>query len=132
MGHPIQPAKLAMLIVIALPLLLLRYEAGNVCCSIVHENSEDFQALVEFKQGITDTRGALNNWNPETHFCRWYGVCELQFRASISRCESQPHGRKLSWTYLFVSWKPNLFWKRLIYPIIVSMAPYLYLTNSNT
>jgi hypothetical protein len=74
MGHPIQPAKLAMLIVIALPLLLLRYEAGNVCCSIVHENSEDFQALVEFKQGITDTRGALNNGNPETHFCRWYGV----------------------------------------------------------
>jgi hypothetical protein len=51
MGQSKQPAKLAMLI--ALSLLLLRYEAGNVCCST---DSEDFQALVEFKQGITDTK----------------------------------------------------------------------------
>ncbi|CAD6243608.1 unnamed protein product [Miscanthus lutarioriparius] len=72
MGQPKQPAKLAMFI--ALPLLLLCYEIGNIRCSTVHENCEDFQALVEFKQGITDPKGVLYNWNPDTHFCQWNGV----------------------------------------------------------
>jgi hypothetical protein len=71
-GQRRQPSKLAMLI--ALPLLLLCYQARNIHCSIVHDNNEDFHALLKFREGITDTKGALNNWNPDTHFCRWYGV----------------------------------------------------------
>ncbi|CAD6250305.1 unnamed protein product [Miscanthus lutarioriparius] len=72
MRHSKPPAKLAMVVV--LPLLLLCYGVGNVHCSTVHENSEDFQSLLEFKKGILDHNGALNNWNTNTHFCRWYGV----------------------------------------------------------
>ncbi|CAD6343646.1 unnamed protein product, partial [Miscanthus lutarioriparius] len=73
MGQPKQPAKLAMLI--AQPLPLLCYEAGNSeDFQALVEFNEDFQALVEFKQGITDPKGVLKNWNPDTHFCRWYGV----------------------------------------------------------
>jgi hypothetical protein len=70
MGQLRQPPKLAM--VIALPLLLLCYEVCNIHCSSVDDN--DFQALLKFREGITDTKGALNNWNPNTHFCQWYGV----------------------------------------------------------
>lgn len=67
--------KLAMLIV--LPLLLLCYAAGNVHCSTIHENSEDFHSLLDFKKGITDPT-ALSNWTSNTHFCRWNGVnCTL-------------------------------------------------------
>jgi len=71
------PAKLTMLIV--LPLLLLCHGLGKVHCSTVHDNSEDFQSLVDFKNGITnDPNGALNNWTSNTHLCRWNGVnCTL-------------------------------------------------------
>lgn len=44
---------------------------GNVHCSTAHE---DFHSLLEFKNGILDHNVALNNWNPNTHFCRWYGT----------------------------------------------------------
>ncbi|XP_062219666.1 receptor kinase-like protein Xa21 isoform X2 [Phragmites australis] len=72
MCHSKQPAKL---VLIVLPLLLLCYGIGNIQCSVVHENSEDFHSLLEFKRGITsDPKGALSNWNPYTHFCRWNGV----------------------------------------------------------
>ncbi|KAJ1280005.1 hypothetical protein BS78_04G199100 [Paspalum vaginatum] len=73
MGHSKQLVKLAMLL-LALPLLLLCYGVDNVYCSTVHENSSDFRSLLDFKQGIDDPKGALSNWNPDTHFCRWTGV----------------------------------------------------------
>lgn len=67
-----QPKKTDVLTLLAL--LLLCYEVGNVSAS-VHENSVDLQALLEFKQGISnDPNGALRNWNTNTHFCRWNGV----------------------------------------------------------
>ncbi|OEL36722.1 putative inactive leucine-rich repeat receptor-like protein kinase [Dichanthelium oligosanthes] len=63
---------------IVLPLLLLCYGVGNIQCSTVHENRQDFQSLLKFKQGITDPKGALSNWTINTHFCRWNGVdCTL-------------------------------------------------------
>ncbi|WVZ74624.1 LOW QUALITY PROTEIN: hypothetical protein U9M48_022785 [Paspalum notatum var. saurae] len=70
----VQPsAKLAMLTVLAL--LLLCYGVGNVHCATVHENSEDFHSLLDFKKGITaDPKGVLNNWTNNTHFCHWNGV----------------------------------------------------------
>ncbi|KAJ1279982.1 hypothetical protein BS78_04G197200 [Paspalum vaginatum] len=72
MGHSKQPANLAMFIV--LPLLLVCYGVGNIHCSTVHENSEDFHSLLDFKQGITDPNNALSTWTNNTHFCRWHGV----------------------------------------------------------
>lgn len=57
-----------------LVLLLLCYGVGKTHCSTVHENREDFHALLDFKQGITDPNGALSNWTSNTHFCRWNGV----------------------------------------------------------
>ncbi|WVZ74621.1 LOW QUALITY PROTEIN: hypothetical protein U9M48_022782 [Paspalum notatum var. saurae] len=71
-GHCKQPANLTMFIV--LPLLLLCYGAGNIHCATVHDNSEDFHSLFDFKQGITDPNGALSTWTNNTHFCRWHGV----------------------------------------------------------
>ncbi|WVZ74597.1 hypothetical protein U9M48_022761 [Paspalum notatum var. saurae] len=71
-GHSKQPANLTMFIV--LPLLLLCYGAGNIHCATVHDNSEDFHSLFDFKQGITDPNGALTTWTNNTHFCRWHGV----------------------------------------------------------
>ena len=52
---PKQPAKLAMPMLILLPLLLLCYGVGNVHCSKVRESSTDLLALLDFKhkQGIT-------------------------------------------------------------------------------
>ncbi|WVZ74603.1 hypothetical protein U9M48_022765 [Paspalum notatum var. saurae] len=77
MRHSKPPGKLAMLIV--LPLLLLCYGVGNVHCATVHENSQDFHSLLDFKKGITnDPNEVLNNWTNNTHFCRWNGVnCTL-------------------------------------------------------
>ncbi|WVZ74570.1 hypothetical protein U9M48_022736 [Paspalum notatum var. saurae] len=66
MGNPKQLARLA--------LMLLCYGVGNIHCSTVHENSEDFHSLLDFKQGITDPNGALSTWTNNTHFCRWHGV----------------------------------------------------------
>jgi len=72
MRHSKPPAKLAMVVV--LPLLLLCYGVGNVHCLTVHENSEDFRSLTDFKRGITDPNRALNNWTSSSHFCQWNGV----------------------------------------------------------
>jgi len=48
---------------IVLPFLLLYYGLGKVVhCSTVHENSEDFHSLLDFKNGITNNpNGALSN-----------------------------------------------------------------------
>jgi len=75
-----QPAKLAMPMLILLPLLLLCYGVGNVRCSTVHDSSIDLQALLDFRQGITgDPNGALSNWTMRSHFCHWNGVeCTLE------------------------------------------------------
>jgi len=64
---------------IVLPFLLLYYGLGKVHCSTVHENSEDFHSLLDFKNGITnDPNEALSNWTSNIHFCRWNGVnCAL-------------------------------------------------------
>ncbi|CAO2039671.1 unnamed protein product [Urochloa humidicola] len=77
-----QPAKLAMPVLILLPLLLLSYGVGNIHCSNVHDNSIDRQALLDFKKGVSgDPYGALSNWNMSSHFCRWNGVtCTLKRR----------------------------------------------------
>lgn len=56
------------------PPMLLCYQVRNIHCSSIDNNNEDFQALLKFREGITDTKGALNNWNHDTHFCQWYGV----------------------------------------------------------
>ncbi|KAF0934309.1 hypothetical protein E2562_024768, partial [Oryza meyeriana var. granulata] len=67
-----KPNELATLILLAL--LLLCYGVGNVRCATVHENRRDLQALLDFKQGIIDPKGALSTWNTSIHFCRWSGV----------------------------------------------------------
>jgi len=73
MCHSEQPAKLAVPVLVLLPLLLLCYGVGNVHCSAAHEN--DLKALLDFKQGITsDPSGALNNWIMSSNFCRWNGI----------------------------------------------------------
>ncbi|KAF7090000.1 hypothetical protein CFC21_092835 [Triticum aestivum] len=73
MRSPKQPAKLTMLLLLAL--LLFCYGVGNVHCSTIHENRVDLQALLDFQQGIaSDPQGALSNWNTTTHFCHWNGV----------------------------------------------------------
>ncbi|KAM0822267.1 hypothetical protein ACQ4PT_071605 [Festuca glaucescens] len=73
MRSPKQPAKLDMLLLLAL--LLLCNGVGYVHGRTIHENSVDLHALLDFKKGITsDPQGALNNWTTNTHFCRWNGV----------------------------------------------------------
>jgi len=73
MRSPKQPAKLAMLLLLAL--LLLCNGVRNVHCSRIQENSVDQHALLDFQQGIiSDPKGALSNWKLDTHFCRWNGV----------------------------------------------------------
>jgi len=80
MCHSKRLATVAMPMLILLPLLLLCYGVGNVC-STVHENSRDLQALLDFKQGVSDPSGALSNWTRNTHFCRWTGItCTLTRR----------------------------------------------------
>uniref|UniRef100_A0ACD5YMJ1 Uncharacterized protein n=1 Tax=Avena sativa TaxID=4498 RepID=A0ACD5YMJ1_AVESA len=84
MRSPKQPAKLAMLLLLAL--LLLCNRIGDVHGKAIHENSVDLHALLDFKKGISkDSQGALSNWNTTIHFCRWNGVtCTTtpQFRVS--------------------------------------------------
>jgi hypothetical protein len=73
MPSPKQPAKLAMLLLLAL--LLLCNGVGKVHGRTIHENSVDLNALLAFKKGITyDPQGALSNWSTTAHFCRWNGV----------------------------------------------------------
>ncbi|XP_044403541.1 receptor kinase-like protein Xa21 [Triticum aestivum] len=72
MRSPKQPAKLVMLLLLAL--LLLCNGVGNVHCTRIHENSVDLHALLDFKQGINNPQEALSNWSTTTHFCRWNGV----------------------------------------------------------
>ena len=72
MRSPKQPAKLAMLLLLAF--LLFCNGVGDVHGKTIHENSVDLHALLDFKQGITNDPQALNNWNTTTHFCRWNGV----------------------------------------------------------
>ncbi|KAM3242246.1 hypothetical protein ACQJBY_054742 [Aegilops geniculata] len=72
MRSPKQPAKLAMLLLLAL--LLLCNGVGNVHCARIHENSVDLHALLDFKQGINNPQEALSSWNITTHFCHWHGV----------------------------------------------------------
>lgn len=76
--HSKQPVELAITILVLLPLLLLCYGVGNIHCSTIHENRIDLQALLDFKQGVSDPSGALSNWNTSSHFCHWNGVtCTL-------------------------------------------------------
>ncbi|KAK1618127.1 hypothetical protein QYE76_023644 [Lolium multiflorum] len=72
MRSPKQPAKLAMLLLLAF--LLLCDEVGNVHGKTIHENSVDLHALLDFKKGITNDPPALSNWNTTIHFCLWNGV----------------------------------------------------------
>ncbi|XP_044420011.1 receptor kinase-like protein Xa21 isoform X1 [Triticum aestivum] len=72
MRSPKQPAKLAMLLLLAL--LLLCNGVGNVHCARIHESSVDLHALLDFKQGINNPQEALSSWNITTHFCHWHGV----------------------------------------------------------
>jgi len=67
-------ARLAIPILTLLPLLLLCYGVGNVHCSTIRQNRIDLQALLGFKQGVSDPSGALSNWTLNSHFCRWNGV----------------------------------------------------------
>jgi len=67
-------ARLAIPILTLLPLLLLCYGVGNVHCSTIRQNRIDLQALLDFKQGVSDPSGALSNWSSSSHFCRWNGV----------------------------------------------------------
>ncbi|CAM0945264.1 unnamed protein product [Alopecurus aequalis] len=85
-----QPAKLAMLLLLAV--LLLCNGVGDVHGKTIHENSVDLHALLDFKQGITDPQRTLSNWNTTTHFCRWTGVnCTTTppFRVSSLNLTSQ-------------------------------------------
>ncbi|KAK1618126.1 hypothetical protein QYE76_023643 [Lolium multiflorum] len=72
MRSPRQPAKLAVLLLLAL--LLLCNGVVNVHGKTIHENSVDLHALLDFKKGITNDPPALSNWNTTIHFCRWTGV----------------------------------------------------------
>ena len=75
MCHSKQLAKVAMPMLILLPLLLLCYGVGNIHCSAVHDNSGDLKALLDFRQGIpSDPYGAMSNWTMNSHFCRWNGI----------------------------------------------------------
>ncbi|KAM3280428.1 hypothetical protein ACQJBY_047302 [Aegilops geniculata] len=68
-----QPAKLAMLLLLAL--LLLCNGVVNVHCSTIYKSSVDLPVLLDFKKGIAShPQGALSSWNTTTHFCRWNGV----------------------------------------------------------
>jgi Leucine-rich repeat (LRR) protein len=56
-------------------LLLLFYGASGTNCSVVHGNTTDRRALLDFKEAITDdTTGALRDWNDSIHHCMWSGV----------------------------------------------------------
>jgi hypothetical protein len=59
MPFPKQPAKLAVLLLLAL--LLLYCGVGNVHGRRIHENSVDLHALLDFKKGITKHPPALSN-----------------------------------------------------------------------
>jgi len=61
MCHSEQPAKLAVPMLILLQLLLLCYGVGNVHCSTAQENSRDLQALLDFKQGVSDPIWSLDS-----------------------------------------------------------------------
>lgn len=91
MHSPKQPARIAMLLLLAL--LMLCDGVSNVNCSTVHENSVDLHALLDFHRGITnDPQGAMSNWRNTTHFCRWNGVnCTTTrpFRVSSLNLTSQ-------------------------------------------
>ncbi|XP_066332040.1 receptor kinase-like protein Xa21 isoform X2 [Miscanthus floridulus] len=69
-----QQARLAIPVLTLLLLLLLCYGVGNVHCSTIRQNRIDLQALLDFKQGVSDPSGALSNWSSSSHFCRWNGV----------------------------------------------------------
>ena len=86
----------------------LYYGLGKVHCSTVHENSEDFHSLLDFKNGITnDPNEALSNWTSNIHFCRWNGVnCTLT--PAISHHAAQPSQPELSWPNLILPWKSDL------------------------
>ncbi|KAM0865146.1 hypothetical protein ACQ4PT_043467 [Festuca glaucescens] len=91
MRSPKQPAKLAMLLLLAF--LLLCDEVGNVHGKTIHENSIDLHALLDFKKGIINDPPALSNWNTTAHhFCRWNGVtCTMTrpFRVSSLNLSGQ-------------------------------------------
>jgi len=103
-----QPAKLAMPMLILLPLLLLSYGVGNVHCSTVHDSSIDLQALLDFKHGITsDPNGALNNWTTRSHFCHWNGVnCQMHLGATTARQGAPTDKPKFVRPNQLISWQP--------------------------
>ncbi|XP_066332041.1 LRR receptor-like serine/threonine-protein kinase EFR [Miscanthus floridulus] len=57
-----------------LTLLLLSYGVSNARCSTIPDNSTDMLALLDFKQAVTDPRGALSTWNSSIPHCQWEGV----------------------------------------------------------
>ena len=130
MHHSEQPARLAMPMLVLLPLLLLCYGVGNVHCSKVHDSSIDLQALLDFKHGITiDPNGALNNWTMRSHFCHWNGVeCTLEqprrvrgLQLTSQRCQAKSAHLLATLLSLIT----------LTSPIITLLVPYLFLAASN-
>ncbi|XP_074373084.1 uncharacterized protein LOC141713521 [Apium graveolens] len=66
-------------------LLVFVFGTSTTLVSSVSSNVTDQQALLSFKDSITDDKlGALNSWNTSTHFCHWTGVTCTQRRQRVT------------------------------------------------
>ncbi|CAL4957959.1 unnamed protein product [Urochloa decumbens] len=60
---------------VSLPFILLLFAVLQAPSSSLHSKSGDREALLQFKEGLSDPLGSLSSWNnSNADFCRWAGV----------------------------------------------------------